>query len=66
MSASVSCWFCSTAAIAPCDYPPTLAGATVTGLSASGDAFSVDINAQDVGEVLILAHIDPSAYPMEL
>lgn len=50
----------------PANYPASLVGATVTGLSGSGDLFSADIERQEVGQVVSMAHIDPSAYPIEL
>lgn len=50
----------------PLGYPILLAGATISGRSASGDQFSGDITTEQAGRVLSMAHLDPDGYPIEV
>ena len=50
----------------PANYPATLDGATIHGFTAAGTQFSAEIEADEAGQVLRMAAIDPGAYPFEV
>jgi len=50
----------------PTNYPATLDGASIHGVSNSGGEFTGEILPAQAGQVIRMAAIDPSAYPIDL